>query len=62
MIMIIKLHTNASLHLKSKCGQLKHKLKGEHSGEDHIENIQDIRVDLRLSIKFHRERHSVDHN
>ena len=59
--MIIKLH-NASLHLKSKCGQLKHKLESEHSGEDHIENIQDIRVDLRLSIKFHRECHSVDHN
>lgn len=52
----------ASPHLESKCSQLEHKFKGEHGGEDHIENVQGVRVDFRLPVELHRERHGVDHN
>lgn len=53
---------NASTHLESKRSQLEYKFKGEHGGEDHIENVQRVSVDFRLPIELHRKRHGVDHN
>lgn len=56
------MYINASTHLKSKCSQLEHKLESEHGGEDHVEDIQGVRVYLWLAIELHRERHGVDHD
>lgn len=58
----INMCMNASTHLESKRSQLEHKFKGEHGGEDHIENVQRVSVDFRLPIELHRKRHGVDHN
>jgi hypothetical protein len=54
--------TYPGTHLESKCSQLEDKLESEHGSEDHVEDVQSIRVDLWLPVELHRECHGVDHD
>lgn len=48
--------------LEPKSGKLEYKFKSENSSENHVEHVESVGVELRLSVEFHRKCDCVYHN
>ena len=47
-------------HLEPEGSQLEHELHGEEDSEDHVEDVQELGVQLRLLVELHGQRERVD--
>jgi len=54
-----KRQMTGATYFESISGQFQDELHGEHGGEDHVQNVQSVRVNLRLAVEFHGQGDGV---
>ena len=47
-------------HLDSECDEFENEFHSEHAGEDHVQVIQDFRVQPRLTVELQRANELYD--